>query len=71
MKDMGATIEFANGRLAISINEDFRRWPVQAECTLLHEMVHVATWDEKTMHGTRWKKLMQKLYKRGAFLSYL
>lgn len=71
IKDMGCTVDGPHGRLVVAINKSFRKWPVQAECTLLHEMVHVATWDEQAMHGTKWKALMAKLYKRGAFLAYL
>lgn len=71
IKDMGATVESTNGRLVIAISKQFRKWPVQAECTLLHEMAHVATWEEVAMHGKRWKRLMRKLYKREAFLPYL
>jgi hypothetical protein len=35
--------------------------------TLLHEMSHVATWDEKVDHGPRFYKEIRRLMKLGAF----
>jgi hypothetical protein len=69
--DMAATNGTPNGRKTIAINKRLRRWSVAWEMTLLHEMMHVATWDEAAMHGTRWKKLRHKLVHKDAFTAYI
>lgn len=34
---------------------------------MLHEMAHIATWDERAEHGTRWQAEMRRLLRAGAF----
>lgn len=45
-------------------------WEV-AMMTLLHEMAHEATKDERDSHGPRWRREMRRLMRLGAFDEFL
>lgn len=51
----------------IIVNTKLRRFHNSWRLTLLHEMAHQATDDETAEHGPRWRRLMKRLYKKGAF----
>lgn len=51
----------------IAINRKLKPWSKVWKETLLHEMAHVATDDEREGHGPRWRKEMLRLARIGAF----
>jgi len=51
----------------IMINRELMKWHSIWRMTLLHEMCHLASEDECSQHGRRWKKQMWRLMRLGAF----
>jgi hypothetical protein len=51
----------------IWVNEAHKAWPKVWQITLLHEMAHVATVNERAHHGVKWVKEMRRLMREGAF----
>ncbi len=50
----------------ILINRELLPWTAAWRLTLIHEMAHLATEEEKAEHGPRWRKLMRKIASTGA-----
>lgn len=61
-----AATTFENGHYRISFNRDFASSALVVHLFLIHEMAHVATFDEFDEHGTRWIKEMRRLEAAGA-----
>jgi hypothetical protein len=53
--------------ICIRINDCLRGWESARDITLLHEMCHLATADEKADHGPRWKRERRRLYRLSVF----
>lgn len=51
----------------IRINAALKRFEPVWRTTLLHEMAHLTTQDERAEHGKRWKREMRRLMRLGAF----
>lgn len=51
----------------IHISEWCRKSRAVSLCTLLHEMCHVATLDEKALHGKRFYKELRRVMRAGGF----
>lgn len=57
------------GQYIIRLNTNYRSSRVVG-LSLLHEMAHIATFDEKAEHGPRWLAEMHRLSNAGAFEDY-
>jgi hypothetical protein len=55
----------------IEINAAHKSWKKVWGITLIHEMAHLATVEEKAQHGPKWEKEMKRLFKMGAFQGLL
>lgn len=55
----------------IWINDVHRRYFKVWAVTLLHEMCHVMTSEERKSHGPKWEKEIRRLMRIGAFYDYL
>lgn len=73
---MATTSQLPDGRFHIAFNEVYTKAPRVAHITLLHEMCHVKTFDERDpetvhtlggSHGPRWRRCMLILDFDGAF----
>jgi hypothetical protein len=51
----------------ILLNARYRYSKNLCKTTLLHEMAHIATVEEKAHHGPQWKREMRRLARIGAF----
>jgi hypothetical protein len=51
----------------IWVNEAHKSWGKVWQLTLLHEMAHVSTIDEKAHHGPKWVREMRRLFRIGAY----
>lgn len=61
-----AATTFENGHYRISFNPDYASSALVVHLFLIHEMAHVATFDEYAEHGPRWIKEMRRLEDAGA-----
>jgi hypothetical protein len=64
---LGWTNKTADAGFVIRIDRGWNPVSTQVIETEMHEMCHVATWDEVAEHGDRWQACMHRLVELGAW----
>lgn len=68
-KFIAATSRTSDGTFKIAFNDVYVQDAMWAHILEIHEMCHVATWDEPKEHGKLWVKCMRRVNSMGAFTS--